>query len=78
MLSFRFLFVKEIVHFSAEFSFPQFMLKLSRLKPGTSFVMSGDLMFLLDVIKMWLIVSLQLDNSCSECQSSVVAWVRKC
>jgi len=67
LLSFRLLFMKEIVHFRAEFSFPQFMFKLSRLKPDTSFVMSGELLFLLYVIKVWLLLSLQLQKSSSKC-----------
>jgi hypothetical protein len=44
------------------------MLKLSRLKPDTSFVMSGELMFLLYVIRMWLLLSLQLEKSSSKCR----------
>jgi len=67
LLSFRLLFIKEIVHFRAEFSFLQFMFKLSRLKPDTNFVMSGELMFLFYVIKVWLLLSLQLEKSSSEC-----------
>lgn len=68
LLSFRLLFIKEIVHFSAEFSFLQFMFKLSRLKPDTSFVMSGELMFLLYVIKVWLLLRLKLEKSSTKCQ----------
>jgi len=63
LLFFRLLFIKETVHFSAEFSFLQFMFKLSRLKPDTSFVMVGELMFVLYDIKVWLLLSLQLEES---------------
>jgi len=62
--------VKENVHFSAEFSFPQFMFKLSRLKPDTSVVISGELIggfFFLYVITMGLLRSLQLKKSSSKC-----------
>jgi hypothetical protein len=63
LLSFRLLFIKEIVDFSAEFSFLHFMFELSRLKPDTSFVMVGELMFLVYDIKVWLLLSLQLEKS---------------
>ena len=77
LLSFRLLFIKEIVHFNAEFSFLQFMFKLSRLKPDTRYVMSGELMFLLCVIKVWLLLSLQVDKSSSKCRKQCGSMGKK-
>jgi len=77
LLSFRLLFIKEIVNFSAEFSLPQFMFKLSRLKPDTSFVMSGELVFLCYVVKVWLLLSLQLEKSSSKCRKQCGSMGKK-
>lgn len=53
------------------------MFKLSRLKPDTSFVMSGELLFLLNVIKVWLLLSLQLQKSSSECRKQCGSMGKK-
>jgi len=78
LLSFRLLFMKEIVHFSAEFSFPQFMFKLSRLKPDTSFVTSGEFFFFCMLLRCGYCLAFSCKRAPQHVESSVVAWVRKC
>jgi hypothetical protein len=53
------------------------MFKLSRLKPGTSVVMSGELMFLLYVITMGLLHSIQLKKSSSKRLKQCGSMVKK-